>query len=346
MMVPSPSSALDWALDRSVVGGYTSIGYRLRGLAGQSPDPDGNLERARVLVTGANGGIGAAATESFAALGAEVHMVARDRGRGEDARARISERTGSDRLHLHLCDLADLEQIDELATGLTDELDGLDCLVHNAGAMFSERRRSPQGHELTLALHVLGPFLLTHRLAPLLAAGHRSPGGRVIFVTSGGAYTERLDPADPQLQRRDFDGSAFYAHAKRAQIVLTGELDRRLGAEISVHSMHPGWAATQGVADSLPTFNKVLGPLLRSAPSAADTIVWLAADDRPEREPGRLWMDRRPRPEHRVPWTEEQEGDAALLYERCAELVEIDPLPHVRDPDRGPTGAARVLPSP
>ncbi len=339
------ASALDWALDRSVIGGYTSLGYKLRGLEGQSPDPDGRLEGARVMITGANAGIGAAATEALAALGAEVHMVVRDRERGEDAMARISERTGSDALYLHLCDISDLEQVDRLATEIEDGLDGLDCLIHNAGAIFTQRQLSPQGHEMTLALHVLGPFLLSHRLAPLLQHGHRYESGRVIFVTSGGAYTERLDPADPQLQRRDFDGPGFYAHAKRAQIVLADELNRRLEG-VSSHAMHPGWAATQGVADSLPRFNTVLGPLLRDADAAADTIVWLAASDRPEREPGLLWMDRESRPEHRVPWTHEEDGDADLLYERCAELVELQPLPRVPDLDRGPNGAARVLPSP
>lgn len=344
--------SLDWALDRGVIGGYTSLGYRLRGLEGSSPDPHGRLAGARVLITGCNSGIGFAAAQRFAELGAELHMVARDRDRGERARAVISERTGNEKLHLHLCDLADLDSVRALGGELRAGLDSLDALVHNAGALLQRRSRSPQGHEMSLAVHVLGPTLLTHLLAPLLGEARRG-AGRVIFVTSGGMYTERLDVEDLQLERRRYDGPAFYAHAKRAQVALGPELGRRLGHGVDVHAMHPGWARTPGVADSLPRFNRMLGPLLRSPEQGADTIIWLAASERPASEPGRLWMDRRPRPEHRLPWTEEKPGEAARLYTAVCELIDLTPLPPAsaqetpRDRSRrGPTGAARALPSP
>ncbi len=323
------ADSIDWLLDRSVIGGFTSVGYRLRGLADAEVDPDGRLEGARVVVTGANSGIGAAAAGLFAAAGAEVEMVVRDRERGERALAEIAERTGSSRLHLRRCDLSDLDDVRRLGSELRESVTGIDVLVHNAGALFGERLRSEQGHELTFALHVLGPFLLTHELAPLLAAGD---GGRVIFVVSGGMYTARLNLSDPQLEQRDFDGPGFYAHAKRVQMVLTPELDRRLGPTVSVHAMHPGWAETPGVAESLPRFNTVMGPLLRSPEAGADTIAWLAAADRPEDEPGRLWMDRRPRPEHRLPRTHERPGEAERLYELCAELTEAKLPSHTPQP--------------
>lgn len=312
---------LDWLLDRTVVGGYTSIGYRLRGLDGASADPEGRLRDAHVVVTGANSGIGFAACKALAEYGAEVHMVCRDRERGETARAQIGEGTGSDRLHLHLADLSDLEAVRSLATSLAADLDSIDALVHNAGALFDSRRRSAQGHELTFALHVLGPFLLTHLVTPALAA---EAGGRVIFVVSGGMYTARLDLGDLQLERRSFDGSNAYAHAKRAQMVLTPELQRRTGGRPSFHAMHPGWVETPGVESSLPQFHKLTKPVLRTPEQGADTAVWLTAASRPVSEPGRLWMDRRPRPEHRVPWTHEEAGDGARLFGYCAELTGID----------------------
>ena len=66
------------------------------------------------------------------------------------------------------CDVADLDDVRRFVAEL--DLDRLDVLVHNAGAMPAERTESPQGHELTMAVHVLGPVLMTELLR------ERSPG--------------------------------------------------------------------------------------------------------------------------------------------------------------------------
>ena len=74
----------------------------------------------------------------------------------------------------------------------------------------------------------------------------------------------RLDADDPQLEAREFDGPAFYAHTKRADVVLT-ELWARdpAAAGLSFYSMHPGWADTPGLSRSLPRFHRLTRPLLR-----------------------------------------------------------------------------------
>ena len=54
------------------------------------------------------------------------------------------------------------------------------------------------------------------------------------------------------------------------QVVLALLWGRRLESDgITVHSTHPGWAATPGVTDSLPGFAKVMSPLLRDAEQGA-----------------------------------------------------------------------------
>ena len=319
------SGAVDWLLDRTVLPGFSSIGYRVRGLAGASPDPDGRLAGRDVVVTGANSGIGAAAAEQFATLGARVHMIVRNLERGADAKARISESTGSDELHLHRCDLSSLDSVRSLGAELGGELSGgIAALVHNAGALTQERQTSADGYELTLATHVLGPLLLTELLAPALEAGAPS---KVIFVTSGGMYTEKLDADDLELERREFDGPAFYAHAKRIQVILAGRLDEQLGSRgISVHAMHPGWADTPGVVEALPRFHSTLGPILRSPAEGADTIVWLAASEEAAENGGKLWMDRRVRPAHRVPWTHETAAERARMWAKLSGMAGLNEL--------------------
>ena len=97
----------------------------------------------------------------------------------------------------------------------------------------------------------------------------------MINVSSGGMYTARLDVDDLQLEQREFDGPAFYAHTKRAEVALTELWAQRPEADGLVFpGMHPGWADTPGLSDSL--LPRLMRPLLRDARQGADTTVWLA----------------------------------------------------------------------
>ena len=141
--------------------------------------------------------------------------------------------------------------------------------------------------------------LLTELLLPALCAAAPS---RVLWVSSGGMYSEPLSVGELEMGPDDYDGVTAYARAKRAQVTLT-ELyaDRLLPRGVVVHAMHPGWADTPGVARSLPMFRRMMGPLLRTPADGADTLVWLAAnDDEVLADSGLFWLDRRPRPIHRL----------------------------------------------
>jgi dehydrogenase/reductase SDR family protein 12 len=206
----------------------------------------------------------------------------------------------------------------QFAERCTAQAERLDVLVNNAGVLPSTRALSPDGIELTFATNVLGPFLLTNLLLPLL---ERSAPARIVNVSSGGMYTQRIRVDDLQNQRGEFDGATAYARAKRAQVILTELWARRLeGSGVVVHAMHPGWADTPGVETSLPRFYRLTRPLLRTPEQGADTIVWLGAADEPGRSTGLFWHDRRPRPTHRLPWTRDTRQEREQLWARCAQL--------------------------
>lgn len=313
------SSLLDTVLDRTVVGGYTSAGYRARARGWDDlPRIDGEV----VVVTGATGGIGLAAAEGFARLGADTRLLVRNAERGERAAAQIRETVPGATVGVELCDVSDLGSVREFAARFTAREDRLDVLVHNAGVLPPERTETAEGLELTFATNVAGPFLLTALLADLLAA---SAPSRVINVSSGGMYTAKLNVDDLQFEEGGFDGVAAYAQTKRAEVILTELWAERLRERgIVVHSMHPGWVDTPGVQESLPTFNRVMGPLLRDPAQGADTIVWLGAAAEPLHSTGEFWHDRRRRPTHRVPWTKESDDDRRRLWEACERLTASD----------------------
>jgi dehydrogenase/reductase SDR family member 12 len=312
----------DRALDWTIAPGYSKIGYALR----ERLVPRGPLALSgkTVIVTGATSGIGEAACAGMARRGADVHMVVRDLEKGAEARARVAAEAGVEpaALTLHRCDLSSLASVRSFAADFTAGERRLDVLVNNAGVLPPERTHTDEGFELTFATNVLGPFLLTSLLVPAL---RRAKPARIIDVSSGGMYAAKLDPDDPQLERRDYSGNRFYSHTKRAEVVLGDEWARRLAPDVAVFSMHPGWVATPGLADSLPGFDKLMGPVLRDPAGGADTIVWLAGSPSLEGKTGGFWHDRRRRPEHRLPTTRESPEEARAFFEECERLTDGRP---------------------
>jgi NAD(P)-dependent dehydrogenase (short-subunit alcohol dehydrogenase family) len=189
-----------------------------------------------------------------------------------------------------------LSEIRDLAERLLENETQIDILINNAGVLLAEREVTPEGIEKTLATDLAGHFLLTNLLIPRLIA---SAPSRIVNVTSGGMYSQRIRLDDLQFEHREYKGSVAYANAKRGQVILTGMWAARLQhTDVTVHAMHPGWARTAGVQRSLPTFNKLMGPFLRTPAQGADTMVWLAADPLPALSSGELWFDREIAPKH------------------------------------------------
>jgi dehydrogenase/reductase SDR family protein 12 len=311
---------VDGALEALVVPSFTRIGYDVRSRMFRWRPLDELSMAGRVAaVTGATSGLGEVAATWFARLGARVLLLARNAEKAERSRERIERATARGDIDIYGVDMSDLEQVRDVAERIRRNEPHLDVLVHNAGALLNERRASVDGHEMTFATMVLGPFALTPALMPLL---RESSDGRVITVTSGGMYTQRLHLDDLQMLHEPYRGSVAYARAKRAQVVLT-RLWARHHADTSVvfHAMHPGWADTPGLEASLPRFRRLIAPVVRTPEQGADTIVWLAASDPPRTSTGQLWLDRRPRSFDKLPGTAVSASDAAALWDACEQLT-------------------------
>lgn len=322
------ADALSKMLDPTIVLSFDRTGFARHALGFDPADLERDLTGRRAIVTGANSGIGFETALALADLGGEVVLACRDEARGQAALEAIRERTGNRRVRLEKLDVSSLSDVRAFAARRADER--LDILVHNAGVLPNERIESPDGLELAFATHVAGPHLLTRLLMPAL---ERSEDARVVWVSSGGMYTRKLDLDDPQWEERRYDGVLAYAQTKRMQVVLARIWAERIRAAHAgrsgpcVVSMHPGWADTPSVASALPGFHRVTGAILRSPAEGADTVVWLAVAPREKLEAGGFYFDRKRRATHWLPWTREKtaERDAfGRLVDRCV------------DPNRGP----------
>jgi dehydrogenase/reductase SDR family member 12 len=298
------------------VPSFTNIGYWLHSHDHQPLETD--MSGRTVLITGATGGLGRAGAEKLAALGARTLIVGRNAEKLNAATGGIDGEVVGYR-----CDLSMMSEIRGLAARILAEEPRLDVLINNVGVLLPERQLTEEGLEKTFATDLAGHFLLTNLLLRRLV---ESAPSRVVNITSGGMYSERIQPDDLQFETRDYKGTAAYAHAKRGQVILTEMWAKRLeGTGVSFHAMHPGWAATGGVAASLPTFNTLMRPFLRSAEQGADTMVWLAGATEPAAaKSGELWFDREIVAKHFFGRTQETPEDRVRLWDRLVEITGSD----------------------
>jgi len=319
---------VDTALEVLVLPSFSRIGYDLRRrLYGWDDSGRISLAGRTVLVTGPTSGLGRTAVSHFAAMGARVLLVGRDPERLERTRTELVAWSGNRQVAVYEADLSSLEAVRAATTAILGHETRLDVLVDNAGGLYRRRLTSVDGFELSFATMVLGPFVLTSRLMPLLRRT-ASPGAptRIVAVTSGGMYAQGLHLDDLQYVLDPYEGALAYARAKRAQVVLAREWARRLhGQGVVVNAMHPGWTDTPGLQDSLPEFREFLGPYARTPDEGVDTIVWLAAAPEAATRTGRLFLDRRVRPFDRLPLTRASAADRRALWDRVVQLTGEDP---------------------
>ncbi len=294
----SPRDLVDRAIELPVFTSYTRIGPAVRRRLYHWNELDHYDLRGRVIaITGPTSGIGLAAAQQLADCGADLILVARNREKAEGVRRDLIEQSGNARIDVVVADMSDMADVRQAASEILGLRRRLDVLIHNAGTLNRKPIVAAGGSDQTYALQIAGPFLLTSLLRERLAASKPS---RVITMASGGMYLQRLTVkglAEPPTGK---NGARAYAIAKRAQVTLNEMwATRTAGSGIVFAAMHPGWVETPGLEDSLPTFRRIIGPLLRNAAQGADTLCWLAADDgAPLEESGRFWLDRHPRPIH------------------------------------------------
>ena len=317
-LAPSRKLALADKLVLPGIWRFTRLGYREA--RSRWKPLSAFLGDRHAVITGATSGVGLASAQALAALGADITLVARDKRKAQDVQKDLQKATGNKRISVAQCDLSLMADVHKLADSLLAKGKTIDILVNNAGALFNPRQQTAEGFEKSFALLLLAPYILTERLQPLLA---KSVAPRVVNVSSGGMYSQKIHVRDLQSQNGRYSGSVAYARAKRGLMILTEEwADKWRKQGIVVNAMHPGWADTPGVASSLPGFYRVTRSLLRTPQEGADTIVWLAASTEAGQVSGRFWLDREQHPSHIFSRTRETPAERAQLLGTLQELLQ------------------------
>jgi NAD(P)-dependent dehydrogenase (short-subunit alcohol dehydrogenase family) len=195
------------------------------------------------VVTGATSGIGRWIGRGLARAGMDLVLVVRDVARGEAARAWIMAAAPGAAVRVERTDLSLLAEARAAGERIAAAHPAVHVLVNNAGLFSPRRWETAEGHELTLAVNHLAPFVLTRTLLPALQAG--APA-RVVNIGSAASDRAAIDPDDLELRRRGYGGMRAYGQSKLALMMATFAWAERLqGAGVTVNVVHPGVVATR-----------------------------------------------------------------------------------------------------
>jgi NAD(P)-dependent dehydrogenase (short-subunit alcohol dehydrogenase family) len=230
-----------------------------------------------VVATGATSGIGEVAVLALAGLGARIVFIARDEARAQATLKKLEAKAPGLGHRMHLADLSSMSETRRVGAEIAAREPRIDVLINNAGAMFADRRVTPEGLEMTFALNHMAYFVLTEALREKLIA---SAPARIVSTASDAHQGASLDFSDLQSAKA-YNGFRVYGRSKLANILFTRELARRLGGTgLTANCLHPGFVATRfgheagGWTARIVPF---LQALAISPEKGADTIVYLAS---------------------------------------------------------------------
>jgi NAD(P)-dependent dehydrogenase (short-subunit alcohol dehydrogenase family) len=246
-----------------------------------------------MVATGATSGIGEAAVLELAGLGARIVIVARDEARAQLTLRKLEAKAPGLGHRLHLADLSSMADTRKVGAAIAASEPRIDVLINNAGALFSHRRVTPEGLELTFALNHMAYFVLTEALRDKLVA---SAPARIVSTSSSAHLGMRLDFDDLQ-SAKGYNGLRVYGRSKLSNILFTRELARRLaGTGVTANCFHPGVVATR-FGDASGGLAGLVFPILRpffiSPEKGGDTLIYLASSPEAAMTTGEYFVKRK-----------------------------------------------------
>lgn len=251
-------------------------------------EPDGYI-----VVTGANGGMGASLTESLARRGCRVMMACRNLEKAGRVQERIAASCPDADIRLYRLDLASFDSVRAFTQQLQTDGIRVSALVNNAGVMNRDFALTADGYEQNIGINYIGTYLLTRRMIPLLERGG--------CIVNTGSLTYRIGRVNEAMFVPDasrYTRFGTYGVSKQAVVLFTLELAERLRERgVRVYAVDPGVVNT-GIITMHRWFDWIVDvlfrPAIRTPQEGAERTLSLLAGEAADFAPAVYWGRRRP----------------------------------------------------
>ncbi|XP_023342358.1 short-chain dehydrogenase TIC 32, chloroplastic-like [Eurytemora carolleeae] len=168
------------------------------------------------MITGATDGIGLHTACKLASVADVLILHGRNPVRLEAAVRQVQAQSSSLKVHTVLGDLSSILEVRDIARQVISLVPYLNCLINNAGVFSPNYQLSKDGVELTFAVNVLAPYLLTSLLKDLLL---KAKNPRLINTSS--ISQSSSVPGEYQLHESNYSKYEAYAQSKLFDVMLT-----------------------------------------------------------------------------------------------------------------------------
>ncbi|KAJ8980449.1 hypothetical protein NQ317_001622 [Molorchus minor] len=192
----------------------------------------------------ANSGIGYQTALALALRRCKIIMA--DKECQMESKNKIVKETCNENIVIKYLDLASLASVRCFATEIIQSEEKLDILVNNAGIFCMKNEKTKDVLNDVMQVNHISPFLLTNLLIELLK---QPEGGRVIFVSSIGAFFHKLSLEtlkDPlETIPTTLSAAINYYNSKLYNMITSKVLAEKLrDTNVTSNCLHPGMINT------------------------------------------------------------------------------------------------------
>ena len=196
------------------------------------------MSQKNCIITGGTSGLGLALVKKFINNNFFIHIIAKDNNKIQKLTNYFHGRNIKS-FKFYQADLAEKNELNKVILQIKN-LDNIDVLINNAGALFLKREVNSEGVEKTFAVNYLSHFYLTISLIDVIK---KTKNSRIVNISSMVHKFAKLDLSDMNFST-NYNGYIAYFNSKLMNLLFSYKINRIYHNDINCYAIHPGWLNT------------------------------------------------------------------------------------------------------